>query len=213
MSVKLAKVVLVGAQGVGKTSVVNRYVNNEYDDDSGATIGVEFSKKTVDLDCDSVTLQIWDSSGQERFAAVARSVNRGAQAFILFASHNSAESLAKLKELATSIVDTVAGANARAVLVLTKNDDPSQSVSVADAASLIPELKALGLHFISEDPFSISVKNDHDASQVAPIFSLVAADCANRMNAEVPAEDEGSDKEDGHKHAKKAKMNYFGFKV
>lgn len=65
-----AKIVVLGAQGVGKTSLLLRYIKNQFKAGSTAsTVGASFlTKKVVDDESDTtVRLQIWDTAGQERF--------------------------------------------------------------------------------------------------------------------------------------------------
>ena len=68
-----AKIVVLGSQGVGKTSLVQRYVKNQFNPASTtSTVGASFqTKRVVDDESDTVVrLQIWDTAGQERFRFV-----------------------------------------------------------------------------------------------------------------------------------------------
>jgi len=81
-----AKIVVLGSQGVGKTSLVHRYVKNQFAPASTtSTVGASFlTKRVVDSESDSVVrLQIWDTAGQERFRSISRLYYRGANACIL----------------------------------------------------------------------------------------------------------------------------------
>ncbi|PRP83212.1 ras-related protein Rab-11B-like [Planoprotostelium fungivorum] len=79
-------VVVVGDSGVGKTNVAGRFVNDQFNSDTKATICVEFTHSEVTLkDGTNVKIQIWDTAGQERFRALARGYYRGAAgALIVF---------------------------------------------------------------------------------------------------------------------------------
>ncbi|RZC10185.1 ras-related protein Rab-30 [Asbolus verrucosus] len=79
----LFKVVLVGNAGVGKTCLVRRFTQGLFPPGQGATIGVDFMIKTVDVDNEKVKLQIWDTAGQERFRSITQSYYRSAHALIL----------------------------------------------------------------------------------------------------------------------------------
>jgi len=75
-----AKIVVVGSQGVGKTSLVHRFVQNSFAPPSTqSTIGASFlAKRVVDIDTSTVVrLQIWDTAGQERFRAMSKLYYRG----------------------------------------------------------------------------------------------------------------------------------------
>lgn len=68
-----AKIVVLGSQGVGKTSLVARYVKNQFSPSTTtSTVGASFlTKRVVDDESDTlVRLQIWDTAGQERFRFV-----------------------------------------------------------------------------------------------------------------------------------------------
>jgi small GTP-binding protein len=81
-----AKIVVLGSQGVGKTSLVHRYVKNTFTPpDTTSTIGASFvTKKVVDIDTSTVVrMQIWDTAGQERFRSISKLYYRGANAGVL----------------------------------------------------------------------------------------------------------------------------------
>uniref|UniRef100_A0A7S0AFA3 Uncharacterized protein n=1 Tax=Pyrodinium bahamense TaxID=73915 RepID=A0A7S0AFA3_9DINO len=79
------KVVVLGDQEVGKTSLITRYVySGTFDEKYQATIGVDFLAKTVQLqDGGTLRLQLWDTAGQEKFRSLARSYVRDARAAVL----------------------------------------------------------------------------------------------------------------------------------
>ncbi|KAI9683877.1 MAG: hypothetical protein M1829_004211 [Trizodia sp. TS-e1964] len=81
-----AKIVVLGSQGVGKTSLVLRYAKNDFSPASThSTIGASFlTKRVIDDDTDTtVRLQIWDTAGQERFRSISKLYYRGANAGVL----------------------------------------------------------------------------------------------------------------------------------
>ncbi|CAK41963.1 uncharacterized protein An14g02260 [Aspergillus niger] len=81
-----AKIVVLGAQGVGKTSLVDRYVKNDFNPSATAsTVGASFvTKRVLDSSSDTIVrLQIWDTAGQERFRSISRLYYRGANACLL----------------------------------------------------------------------------------------------------------------------------------
>jgi len=60
----LLKVIILGDSGVGKTSLMNQYVNQKFSTQYKATIGADFLTKEVVIDDRVVTMQIWDTAGQ-----------------------------------------------------------------------------------------------------------------------------------------------------
>jgi small GTP-binding protein len=63
--VRSAKVALVGAYGVGKTSLMRRFISSEFSEKYHATLGVKVDKKTVSVDGTDLMLMIWDIAGAE----------------------------------------------------------------------------------------------------------------------------------------------------
>ena len=78
----LAKVCLFGDGGVGKTTLINRYLTGIFKTDSTITIGVDFHVKKVDVNGKRVSLQIWDFAGEERFRFLLPKYVAGASAGI-----------------------------------------------------------------------------------------------------------------------------------
>lgn|SRR3990167_5993754 len=77
------KVILLGDSGVGKTSLLDRYVNNKFSDQYKATIGSDFLTKEITIGNDVISLQIWDTAGQERFRGLGSAFYRGADSCII----------------------------------------------------------------------------------------------------------------------------------
>lgn len=79
----LLKVIILGDSGVGKTSLMNQFVNKKFSNQYKATIGADFLTKEVMVDDRLVTLQIWDTAGQERFQSLGVAFYRGADCCVL----------------------------------------------------------------------------------------------------------------------------------
>merc|ERR1719373_1272987 len=79
----LLKVIILGDSGVGKTSLMNQYVNQKFSKQYKATIGADFLTKEITIEDKAVTLQIWDTAGGERFQSLGRAFYRGADCCVL----------------------------------------------------------------------------------------------------------------------------------
>ena len=79
------KICMVGLFGVGKTSLVRRFVDSIFDDRYLTTIGVKIDKKQVSVGGQDVNLMIWDLVGEDDFAQVRLSHLRGASGYLLVA--------------------------------------------------------------------------------------------------------------------------------
>ncbi|XP_017084046.1 ras-related protein Rab-7a [Drosophila eugracilis] len=79
----LLKVIILGDSSVGKTSLMNQYVNKRFSNQYKATIGADFCTKEVVVNDRVVTMQIWDTAGQERFQSLGVAFYRGADCCVL----------------------------------------------------------------------------------------------------------------------------------
>ncbi|XP_026572464.1 ras-related protein Rab-9B-like [Pseudonaja textilis] len=77
------EVLFLGDGGVGKSSLMNRYVAHKFDSQAFHTIGVEFLNQDLEVDGRLVTLQIWDTAGQERFKSLRTPFYRSADCCLL----------------------------------------------------------------------------------------------------------------------------------
>ena len=112
------KVVMVGDFGVGKTSLVKRFVDDSFSEDYLSTIGVSISKKKLN---DS-TLMLWDIEGHTEFKPIFKQYLLGAKGFIVVADitrQNTVESIQRHIGLCHSIVK-----NAPICIALNKSDMP-----------------------------------------------------------------------------------------
>jgi small GTP-binding protein len=96
------KICLLGGFGVGKTSLVSRFVHSIFSDKYLTTLGVKIEKKSVTLDHDTVDLIIWDLHGEDDFQKVNMSYLRGASGYLLVVDGTRRTSL----DVALSLHDT-----------------------------------------------------------------------------------------------------------
>eukprot|EP00118_Oscarella_pearsei_P004538 m.19602 g.19602 ORF g.19602 m.19602 type:complete len:210 (+) comp27867_c0_seq4:47-676(+) len=77
------KVLVIGEFCTGKTSIVSRFIDNEFTFQTMTTIGIDFQSKVVTVDGVRVRLKVWDTAGQEKFRTITRMHFRGAQGIVL----------------------------------------------------------------------------------------------------------------------------------
>jgi Ras-related protein Rab-6A len=77
------KLVFLGDQGVGKTSIITRFMYDSFDKNYQATIGIDFLSKTMYLEDRTVRLQLWDTAGQERFRSLIPSYIRDSSVAVI----------------------------------------------------------------------------------------------------------------------------------
>ena len=118
-----AKLVVLGSQGVGKTSLVHRFAKNAFIPPSKAqsTVGASFVTTRTHVDDATIRLQIWDTAGQERFRSISRLYYRGAHAAILCYDVTSNKSFEDISFWLTEIRE-YAGSDTIVQIVGTKAD-------------------------------------------------------------------------------------------
>uniref|UniRef100_T1IC95 Uncharacterized protein n=1 Tax=Rhodnius prolixus TaxID=13249 RepID=T1IC95_RHOPR len=79
----LFKLLLIGDSGVGKTCILFRFSEENFNNTFISTIGIDFKIRTVELDGKKIKLQIWDTAGQERFRTITTAYYRGAMGIML----------------------------------------------------------------------------------------------------------------------------------
>ncbi len=94
----ILKILTAGEGGVGKTTLLHRYVEGKFSAETRMTIGVEFFLKEVDINSHHCTLQLWDFGGQQRFRFLLESYVLGAKGALLLFDLTRPMTLEKLEE-------------------------------------------------------------------------------------------------------------------
>jgi len=113
------KICLLGASGVGKTSLVKQFVDGIFSEKYLTTIGVKVDKKIVDLVEKHVQLMIWDLEGIDRYCGFQTKYLRGAAAYAIITDQTRSQSLVEgmeIQNMAREVTD------APAILVINKAD-------------------------------------------------------------------------------------------
>ena len=77
------KLLLLGDSSVGKTSILNKYISNKFDESSISTVGVDYMDKIIDYNKFKIKLQIWDTSGEEKFRTITKNFYRNADGLLV----------------------------------------------------------------------------------------------------------------------------------
>ena len=88
----LLKLLLLGDSGVGKSSLLTQYVEDDFHDVFISTIGIDFRNKTLEIDGKRIKLRIWDTAGQERFRTLTAQFYRGSQGILMVFDMTNRES-------------------------------------------------------------------------------------------------------------------------
>jgi len=94
----LLKIIVLGESGVGKTSLLIRYVENRFTLNTKSTIGANFLTKRVEVGDKVATCQIWDTAGQERFQGLGTAFYRGSDGVIFVFDVTQRKSFEELEQ-------------------------------------------------------------------------------------------------------------------
>ncbi len=170
MSSLTTKVCVVGDFAVGKTSVVERFVNNHFSDKYLTTVGVKIDTKQIQLGRENVSVKliIWDVAGAEQFGAREFAYLRGAAGFVYVADGTRSQTLTSARKLRQQIEERY-GARPD-VLLLNKSDLPTLW-QIADET-----IQSLGDEFGKVYRTSAKTGDDVEAALIALAEAIVAKD-------------------------------------
>jgi small GTP-binding protein len=123
----LAKILVIGDGGVGKTALITRFTEDRFVVSYTATIGVDFKSKMISCGDKVLKMQIWDTAGQERFKNITQAYYRGATGILLAFSLADRISFQNIEKW-TSQIDENASKDCSRVLVGTKMDAVEERV-------------------------------------------------------------------------------------
>ncbi|MFT2089639.1 Rab family GTPase [Paraglaciecola sp. 2405UD69-4] len=115
------KICLLGASGVGKTSLIKQYVEGIFSEKYLTSIGVKIDKKLVTTDSSPVTLMIWDIEGIDRYCGFQPKYLRGAAAYIIVADKTRSQSLLEGCEIQKMVKEVT---DIPGLLAINKSDLP-----------------------------------------------------------------------------------------
>ena len=93
------KVVLIGDSGVGKSSIISRYIGGIFVDSIDSTISSSFSQKEYEANGKKVRLNIWDTAGQEKFRSIGRNFYKDAYIILMVYDITNKQSFEDLKSV------------------------------------------------------------------------------------------------------------------
>jgi Ras-related protein Rab-6A len=115
------KLIVVGNQGTGKSCILNRFVNETFEENYQATIGLDFQSKNITIHDQDVRLILYDTAGQEKFRSLIPMYIREAQIILLIYDISDRESFDSMPKWIQQVLD-VKNSDVVFVLIGNKND-------------------------------------------------------------------------------------------
>lgn len=179
----ILKVIILGDSGVGKTSLMHRYVNDKYSQQYKATIGADFLTKEVIVNDDKVaTMQVWDTAGQERFQSLGVAFYRGADCCVLVYDVTNAKSFDNIKSWRDEFLvhANVSSPETFPFVILANKVDVEESKKVVSSRSTQELAKSLG----NVPLFFTSAK---DAINIQDAFEEIARSALQQSQSDADA--------------------------
>lgn len=178
----LLKCIIVGNSGVGKSSLLLRYVEDKFNENHELTIGVEFGAKFLNINGTQLKLQIWDTAGQESFRSITRSYYKGSCIVLLVYDMTNIDSFNSIEKWLEDILETTN--SPYTILVGNKSDLLSAKVVSTDDA--IKLAKKHGLTFVET-----SAKNSESIEDMFMTATKVILDKIQTGSITVPDDSRG----------------------
>ncbi|KAG2637096.1 hypothetical protein PVAP13_2NG499700 [Panicum virgatum] len=151
------KLVFLGDQSVGKTSIITRFMYDKFDNTYQATIGIDFLSKTMYLEDRTVRLQLWDTAGQERFRSLIPSYIRDSSVAVIVFDVASRQSFLNTSKWIEE-VRTERGSDVIIVLVGNKTDlVDKRQVSIEEGEGKANDLGVMFIETSAKAGFNIKI--------------------------------------------------------
>lgn len=169
------KVMLLGESQIGKTSIIQRYVKNNFNLSYITTVGIDFQLKKLEINNKTVKLQIWDTAGQERFKNITKNYFHSSDGFIIGYDITSRNSFNNVSTWLNEINEN-ASEEIQKILIGNKCDLSERQVSTEEGKKLAEEN---GMKF-----FETSAKSDINVKEVFESITKDIIECQEKSNGE-----------------------------
>ena len=171
----LFKLLLIGDSGVGKTCILFRFADDQFNTSFISTIGIDFKIKTVEINGKRVKLQIWDTAGQERFHTITTSYYRGANGIMMCYDITNTKSFDNITKWLRNIADHASEDVLRILLGNKADMEEKRMISTARGQEVAQQN---GIKF-----YETSAKNN---TNIEEAFITLATDILDRVPKESP---------------------------
>ena len=142
------KIILIGDPGVGKTSIMSKFVTNEFQSIYTATIGVEFKIKELYINNSIARLKIWDTCGQEKFRAITRQYFKDSNGVFIVFDLTNKDTIKRLNVWIKDIKDNVNN-DFFIFLIGNKLDVKNRDISISEEAKQFANDKKINYYEVS----------------------------------------------------------------
>lgn len=166
MTIYERKLCMIGAAGVGKTSLVRRFVEGVFSERYLSTIGVKIDRKSVEVGADEVRMILWDIEGETELRSIRLRYLRGAAGYLLVADGTREETLAAARQLQETVADRMP--DLPFALLLNKHDRADAWALDPDAAAQLASAGWTIFHTSAATGAGVEAAFHHMASRLVP---------------------------------------------
>ena len=159
------KILILGDYGVGKTSLINRYIKNTFNPINYSILGPDVHSKILQIENKIINLQLWDFNPQERYGNPTKFFYKGAKAIAILYDINNDYSIIRIKNWLEEI-ELRGPPNVIKILVGTKFDKSERKISEEEGKSLADEFNMLFLETSAITGYNVN-----------EVFDLLVRDC------------------------------------
>ena len=166
------KLIFIGDSNVGKTTLINKYIDGTFSEEIPPTIGLENKVKTININGLTAKLQIWDTAGQEKFNSLSKQYFQNSDGILLVFDVTNKDSFNNIKKWYEDVI-SYSGNKAKKLLIGNKNDMKNNvKVSKDEIKKFI---KLNGLKFIETS----AKENTNVEEAFAKIIDLIKDNMSN----------------------------------
>ena len=183
------KLIVVGNQGSGKSCILNRFINDSFDENYQATIGLDFHSKNVTIHNQDIRLILYDTAGQEKFRSLIPMYIREAQIILLIYDITNKESFDSIPKWLKEISDIK---NDDIILVLIGNKIDLEKERVISFEE--------GKKFADENKFLFQEVSAKSGQNIENLFEVQIYEAVyNKFKSEFDKREYNGNNDDGYK--------------
>jgi len=175
------KILVIGDSGVGKSSILVRFTDDEFEDGRACTIGVDFKTKLLDLSAEQhkINLNIWDTAGQEKFRSLTSSYYRGTHGIILVYDVTKRKSFESITHWLNEVNLYSTNSDVCMLLIGNKIDKPEREVSREEGSKFARQHNMLFVECSSKTRLGVDQGFDDLVQKILNVPSLWSKEKGN----------------------------------
>ena len=175
----MIKVILIGDSGVGKTNIMSKFLNNQFLEDSKATVGVEFGSKLFIQQGHKIKAQIWDTAGQEKYKAITSAYYKGSKGALVIYDITQKETFANIEKW---VNDLKCKGDPKITIIIIGNKNDLEEKRQISKEQGEEKAKSFGCAFLETSAFS--------GDNIEKAFEMMVKEIYDKFTSDIGGDDE-----------------------